>query len=110
MGISGGGSSSRPEEPVRRTRFEPLDNISEISLANVPASDEKGSFNYDDTMTTNLYLGNINPKVRKLFFGRSLLKIFLVYCQCAVFAVVRTIFDGIVRSIRSSCQRENNVA
>ena len=27
------------------------------------ADDYKGSFNYDDTMTTNLYLGNINPKV-----------------------------------------------
>ena len=75
MGIGGGGGGSsggggggsggppREEEPVRRTRFEPLDNISEISLANVPPSDEKGGFNYDDTMTTNLYLGNINPKV-----------------------------------------------
>ena len=64
-GGGGGGSGGPPreEEPIRRTRFEPLDNISEISLANVPPSDEKGGFNYDDTMTTNLYLGNINPKV-----------------------------------------------
>ncbi len=60
MGIGG---YSRDDEPVRRTRFEPLDSTSEISLANVPPSDEKGGFNYDDTMTTNLYLGNINPKV-----------------------------------------------
>ncbi len=63
IGGGGGGSSSRDEEPARRTRFEPLDNTSEISLANVPPSEEKGGFNYDDTMTTNLYLGNINPKV-----------------------------------------------
>ncbi len=68
MGIGGGaGGANVPppeEEPPRKTRFEPLDNVSEISLANLPPpSDEKGGFNYDDTMTTNLYLGNINPKV-----------------------------------------------
>ena len=33
------------------------------TLISFTADDYKGSFNYDDTMTTNLYLGNINPKV-----------------------------------------------
>ena len=37
-----------------------------IFLSLISADDYKGSYpNFDDQTTTNIYLGNINPKVRK---------------------------------------------